>query len=259
MPEIQLTQEELQFLAELKGSGQSLPQAVATLIQQRSAVRDVRSKNEADADAQDAVNINRALKAQMNRIVTRYKGKAEGEEFARKINHVELAMESSNVIIAASSAYSDIKTSVQCTDEEYKAYLACGVFIHAPTTFANILAEVYTQLLGLANVEFASGGKLKYKTRMAQFLLGQAAIVSNADFDTNPILNGAPMPPLLKTILNMGPQFHEANALGVVKKSENFDFEFQKNGLAAPASSVAAVNATFIFPVLRAYTQTLAA
>lgn len=256
--EITLSAEDAQLLAELTGSGKSLTQIVGELVNSRSGMRDKRAKFEADEDAEDAVTINRTLKRQMNRIITRYLGKSEGEEFARKVNHVELAMESDNVVLATGSAYADVKTSKQCTDEEYKVYLGCAVLIHAPTTFAPILVDVQTQLVGLANLEFASGGKLKYKTRLAQFLIGGMPHTSNADFDTNPLLNGGALTPLLKQALNMGPQWHETYALGVVKKSENFDFEFQKNGLAAPASSVAAVNATFVWPVLRAYKQALA-
>jgi hypothetical protein len=256
--ELTISPEEAQFIAELKGSGLSLPEAVAGLVNKRSAVRDFRAKGEADVDAEDAVGISKALKAQMNRIVTRYLGKAEGEEFARTVNHVDLALESDNTILAASSAYNDISTDKQCTEEQYKAYLGCGVLLHAPTTFAAILASVGQQLSSLANIEFSSAGKLKYKTRLAQFMLGQMNHISNADFDTNPLLNGGPMTPLLKQIMSMGPQFHETHALGVVKKSENFTFAFTKNGLAAPAESVAAVNGTFYWVVMRAQRNALA-
>lgn len=259
MPELVITPEEAQFLAELKGSGQgNIMQAIAAQVQSRARIRDARAKGEADEDAEEAVEINRALKRQMNRIVTRYLGKAEGEQFAREVNHVELALEADEVILGASSAYSDIETSKQCTDEQYKAYIGCGILLHAPTTYANLLHSVTTQLIAKGKLEVNSGGKLKFTTFLAQYLLGAAPQISNADFDTNPLLNGGPMQPLLKQILSMGPQFHEVNALGVVKKSENFSFKFLKNGLSAPAESVAAVNGTFLWVVMRGYRQSIA-
>lgn len=244
---LDITQEDFQLLSQIKARGLSL----VDFTKQLTLGRDIKAQRDTDEGSLEGEEVNEALKRQMGRMVKRFMGAAELAKFNKEVNYVDIAIESQDQALASGSAYSDASFTKQVDDELYKAYTGLGIILHNGS-FAPVLSGVQLQLLSGADIRLTNG-KLSDTKRMAKYLLGGNPHVSDADFDTNPSLNGGPLPDLWQRIHSMGMAFHEAMPVAVLKQTQKFTTEFKKNSLTAPAQSVTAVSGVFIYGCYRAW------